>query len=135
MRMTTDILARAETELAAKVMVEVGGLLGRRRMSQADFARLLKVRPMWISDRFTGRVKLTVEDMDRMATALGVEVIELLPRPTRRVTETYPPTVRQRDKRPVRDAVKPVAAALGVSLVPLPRSAPPSPTRTARVGR
>lgn len=83
MRMTTDILARAETELAAKVMIEVGGLLGRRRMSQADLARLMGVKAMWISDRFTGRVKLTVEDMDRIAKALGVDPVDLLPRPAR----------------------------------------------------
>lgn len=80
MRMTADILVRAETEFSAKVIIEISSMLGRRRMSQAALARALDVKPMWVSDRLTGRVRLTVDDLDRIADSLQCGIVDLLPR-------------------------------------------------------
>lgn len=92
MRMTNDILSRAEHELSAQVIIEIGAMLGRKRMRQADLARALGVGPMWVSDRMTGRTRLTIDDLDRIANALGVGIVDLLPRDRREVTLRYNPS-------------------------------------------
>jgi DNA-binding Xre family transcriptional regulator len=89
--MATDILTRAEQDdLNAQIMVEISAMLGRRRMKQAALARALGVSPMWVSDRMTGRVRLTLDDLDRISAALRCEIVDLLPRSRRTPTLTYP---------------------------------------------
>ena len=48
-------------------------------MSRAELARRLDVAEMWLSRRLTGRTPITVEDLGRIATALGVPAGSLLP--------------------------------------------------------
>lgn len=87
MRMTTTTTAR-ESDLAASVIIEISAMIGRRRMNQAALARALDVKPMWVSDRMTGRVRLTLDDLARIADALDVSVVDLLPRDRRTPTLT-----------------------------------------------
>ena len=102
MRMTTTTLARVEPELEPEVIIEISSMLGRRRMKQADLARVLNVKPMWVSDRMTGRVRLTVGDLARIARALNVGIVDLLPRDARTPTLTLAsePTVTGRTPWP-----------------------------------
>lgn len=48
-------------------------------MSGRQLAGQLGVSPSWVSYRLTGAQPIDVNDMQRMADALGVAVIELLP--------------------------------------------------------
>ena len=84
MRMTVDIVTRADTELSARIIIEVSAMIGRRRTNQAALARTIKKTPVWLSDRMTGRVKLTVDDLAVIADGLGVSIIDLLPSSARR---------------------------------------------------
>jgi hypothetical protein len=86
--MTTDVLTQAETEFSTKVIIEVdktlaGTRVDGRRVSQAWLAKRIGKSPVWLSDRMTGRVRLTVDDLALMARGLGVEVVDLLPRTLR----------------------------------------------------
>lgn len=88
MRMTTTTYARTESDLASDVIIEISAMIGRRRMNQAALARALDVKPMWVSDRMTGRVRLTLDDLARIADALNVGIVDLLPRDRRMPTLT-----------------------------------------------
>lgn len=87
-------------------------MLGRRRMSQAQLARTLGQSQMWVSDRLRGIQPIDLDDMNRIARALGVGVYDLMPPPelaaTARTMASYPmpssrmtqPGSRPRDNRP-----------------------------------
>lgn len=131
MRMTTDILTRAEHELSAQVIIEIGAMLGRKRMRQADLARALGVGPMWVSDRMTGRTRLTIDDLDRIATALGVGIVDLLPRDRRQqVTGWYPSPAATAVSGTVPHPRHPIVAAA----VPLPGTVRHGDARRERRG-
>lgn len=66
-------------ETADAVAANVRAELGRQNMSRAELARRLDVAEMWLSRRLTGRTPITVEDLGRIATALGVPAGSLLP--------------------------------------------------------
>jgi transcriptional regulator with XRE-family HTH domain len=99
------------TELVAD---EIRVAMTRRRMSGRDLARKLDVSPSWISYRLSGRQPIDLNDMFRIAKALGVGVHELLPPPEvvahaadSSATVAYLPlaerlaiTARPRDNRP-----------------------------------
>jgi transcriptional regulator with XRE-family HTH domain len=70
--------------LSEQVAEEVRALLARRRMSGRQLASQLGVSPSWVSYRLTGAQPIDVNDMQRIADALGVAVIQLLPASARR---------------------------------------------------
>lgn len=124
-------------ELAAE---EIRVLLARRRISASELARRIGVTQPYISRRLTGEIALDVDDLQAIADALGVAVVELLPAsakggpraiarylnvaerttpngrqpngtPTRPPAPTRPDTPRPGDTRPTtRTAVLPRAA-------------------------
>lgn len=63
-------------ELAAE---EIRVLLARRRISASELARRIGVTQPYISRRLTGEIALDVDDLQAIADALGVAVVELLP--------------------------------------------------------
>ena len=140
--MTVDTMTRADS-LAALVIIEISATLGRRRMNQAALARALGRPPMWVSDRMTGKARMNLDDIEQIARALGVNVVDLLPRAQREVTLRYPQPLtlapfetpqRQVITGPVGSARPAVAAML--QPVPLrdgrlPRQPPNGPKRTA----
>lgn len=58
---------------------EIRVALTRQRMSQRRFAAKLGVSPAWLNYRLTGVQEIGVNDLKRMADALGVGIYDLLP--------------------------------------------------------
>lgn len=72
----------AGTQLSQRVAEEIRSWMGRRRMSGAELARRLKVSSAWVSYRLTGTQEIGLNDLEHIATALNVEVADLMPRPS-----------------------------------------------------
>jgi transcriptional regulator with XRE-family HTH domain len=68
---STARVVGVETDLAA-VMYEL-------RVSQRELARRLDVSQPWVQARLAGETTITVADVERIATALGVPVTRFLP--------------------------------------------------------
>lgn len=66
--------------LTEKVAEEIRALLGRRRMSGRQLASTLAVSQTWVSSRLSGSTPIDLNDLDRIAAALNVDVADLLPR-------------------------------------------------------
>lgn len=77
--MTLESLAPKKTA-ADMIAIEIRMQLAARNQSQAALARALDEGPMWVSDRLNGRVQMTVMDLARIADALGVNLVDLIPR-------------------------------------------------------
>jgi transcriptional regulator with XRE-family HTH domain len=78
--MTTTPERRTAT-LSELVAEEVRAWLGRRRMSQAQLARAIGQSQMWVSDRLRGIQPISLDDLQRFASALDLTVHDLLPTP------------------------------------------------------
>ena len=63
------------------VAEEIRALLARRRMSASDLARHTGMTQRAISRRLTGEKIIDVDDLQRIADVLGVDITDLLPRP------------------------------------------------------
>lgn len=87
MRVTTSPATRTDG-LTAGVAEEVRSLMGRRKVTGAQLAKRLGVSAAWVSYRINGLVPPNTDDLERIADALGVEVMDLIPRDRRRVTVT-----------------------------------------------
>jgi transcriptional regulator with XRE-family HTH domain len=70
----------ASTGLNDAVLEEIRVWMARRRLNQSELAELLGEGQPWVSRRLGGRTPLTVDDLQRVADALGVDVLALLPR-------------------------------------------------------
>lgn len=70
--------------LSDYVAGEIRASLARQRTSGRELAEKLGVSRSWVSYRLTGTTEITVNDLQRIAAALGVEVAALLPAPARR---------------------------------------------------
>jgi hypothetical protein len=75
---TTPERSATLTELVA---AQIRSLLGYRDMKPAELARSIGENDQWVHVRLKGKVPLNVNDMHRIAGALGVGVHELLPPP------------------------------------------------------
>jgi transcriptional regulator with XRE-family HTH domain len=65
--------------LSDLVAEEIRALLARRRMSGRQLAAQLGVSPSWVSYRLTGTQEIGVNDMQQIADALDVSVLQLIP--------------------------------------------------------
>lgn len=81
--MALESRVRADT-LADRASIRIRELLYGRGHNQAELARALGKTAVWVSERLSGRVQLTVNDLELIADALGVEPEALL-----RVTRGY----------------------------------------------
>ncbi|ROO51037.1 helix-turn-helix protein [Micromonospora sp. Llam0] len=77
----TDNANGARTRLTDLVAEEIRALQGRRRVSGRELARRLGETPSWVNYRLTGVTPINLNDLERIATALGVTVVDLLPTP------------------------------------------------------
>lgn len=70
--------------LSELVAEEIRAVLGRRRMSGRQLANALGVSQTWMSTRLSGATPIDLNDLDRIARVLGLDVAALLPssRPT-----------------------------------------------------
>lgn len=123
----TDVMT-----LSMRIAEEIRVLMVRKRVNQKQLAQRLDVSAMWVSGRLTGQTEIAVNDLPRIASALEVPVLDLLPdslrgasratmdRNSRPTEQTTPTPRRPADNRP--------------SGHPSPGS-PPTMRRTARVPR
>jgi len=68
------------TNLSRRVAAEVRAALGRLDLRQSDLARRMGRNEEWVSTRLKGPTVISVNDLEAFAAALGVEIVDLLPR-------------------------------------------------------
>lgn len=83
MPVRVGVMDSTET-LSVRVAEEIRAMLARRRITGRALARQLKVSSPWVSDRLTGHTKISLDDLQRIADALEVGIVDLLPTPTRK---------------------------------------------------
>jgi transcriptional regulator with XRE-family HTH domain len=93
---------------------EIRAILARHRITGRDLAAKLHVSRSWVSYRLTGTTEIGLNDLERIAHALDVEVADLLPTPVKREIRysTQPatrptPAGRTGDPHRVRTTAKP----------------------------
>jgi transcriptional regulator with XRE-family HTH domain len=105
--MTTPRAADPDT-LSGRMASEIRSLLGRYNVNRSELARRLGKEPWWVSKRLNGETEIGTNDAERIARALGVNVVDLLPRGERqeKVTASDPvphgPKYNPMDALPVR---------------------------------
>lgn len=67
--------------LTSLVAAEIRALMGRQDVRQSELARRMGESDQWMSMRLKGRTPIDVNELQRIAVALGVRVHELLPPP------------------------------------------------------
>ncbi len=79
--MTTTVTASVTTTppLTELVAEEIRALLARRRMSGRELARQLGTSPSWVNFRLTGAQSIDLNDLQRIADVLDVDVLDLIP--------------------------------------------------------
>jgi len=77
--MSTDVTASGQS-LSAHVAEEIRALMGRREINKTELARRLGVSDMWVGRRLRRQLPFDLDDLQKIATVLGVTVSDLLPR-------------------------------------------------------
>lgn len=72
----------ARPRLTEQVAEEIRALLARRRISGRELARRMDASHSWVNFRLTGAQPITLDDLQRFADVLDVDVLDLLPRAT-----------------------------------------------------
>lgn len=80
--MNTDV------DLSARAADEIMAWLGRRRMSKSQLARHLGVSHTWVTNRINGSQEIGLNELQRIAAALNVEIGELIPQRSGRLITT-----------------------------------------------
>lgn len=73
-----------------RIAEEVRALMGRRRMRDGELARVIGRSHTYMYRRLSGETAFDADDLEMIARALGVNVVDLLPRDEREVTVRYP---------------------------------------------
>jgi len=76
--MSTDTASPSQS-LASYVIGEILALMGRRRMNNTELGRRLGVPDYWVGRRLNGRIPMDLNDVQRIAAALGVPATDLFP--------------------------------------------------------
>lgn len=85
--------------LNSHVAGEIRAELARRRMTARELAEKVGVRRMWVQYRLSGTTPIQLDDLHRIAEALDMPVVALLPQPVQqgaRMPAPPPPRVRRR---------------------------------------
>jgi len=108
--MTINMTSAAHASLSGRVAEEIRALMARRRVRQSNLARQLNVSEQWVSARLLGKQPIDLNDLERIAAALQVDVVDLLPPRSGRshrsgaITGGFPtappPPSRPADRRP-----------------------------------
>lgn len=69
--------------LASHAAAHLRAEMARREINPAGLARQIGVSEMWVSRRMRGKTQITMEDLERLADALGIAVASFLPSPER----------------------------------------------------
>lgn len=65
--------------LTSLVAAEIRAWLGRLDVRPAELARRMGENDQWLSTRLKGRTPINLNELQRIATALGLSVLDLLP--------------------------------------------------------
>lgn len=76
--MSVDVIVPGDG-LTAEVASEIRARMGRDNVTRAELARRLKVEDSWVGKRLNGRTEIGLSDLQRIARALNVAVVDLLP--------------------------------------------------------
>lgn len=76
--------AMSDATLNERVAEEIRVMLARRNITATELARRAGMTQRSISRRITGEKAIDVDDLERIARALDVEITELLPKPALR---------------------------------------------------
>ena len=76
--------------LSRRVAAEIRAEMARQQTSGRTLAARLGRSPNWLSLKTSGTSKLDLDEIELIANALGVTVVDLFPRKDREVTVTYP---------------------------------------------
>ena len=72
-------MSSVSNTLAQHVAAELRAQKARRRLSDVEIARRLGVGETWVGRRMTGRVPITLDDLDELCEVLEILPIELMP--------------------------------------------------------
>jgi transcriptional regulator with XRE-family HTH domain len=67
--------------LTEAVLGEIRAEMGRQQKTGRAVAEAMGVTHVYVSRRLSGKVPLSLADLDRFAAALSVPAIDLIPRP------------------------------------------------------
>jgi transcriptional regulator with XRE-family HTH domain len=124
----TDVMT-----LSMRIAEEIRVLMVRKRVNQKQLAQRLDVSAMWVSGRLTGQTEIAVNDLPRIANALEVSVLDLLPKQVR--TADSSATMDRNSPQPERPIPVQRRPADHRPNGHPAAGAPPGPRRTARVAR
>lgn len=84
-----------------EVASEIRAWLGRRRLTGRQLATRMGASQTWTATRLRGEQEITINDLQRFASALEVKVGDLLPPSLRTTTDTfrYSPTAKRMSSR------------------------------------
>ena len=71
-------LTRSRRPLADLVIEEIRVEMARQRLNQSDLARLLTEGQPWVSRRLSGATPMTLDDLERIARALRIDVEDVV---------------------------------------------------------
>lgn len=70
----------SNTPLSMHAITEIKSWIGKRDLNKSELARRLGVSHTWVSNRLAGHQEITLNELQRIADALDVQVADLLPR-------------------------------------------------------
>jgi DNA-binding Xre family transcriptional regulator len=123
---------RPSPRLNDLIAEEIRVILARRRLSASDLARMAGFTQRAISRRLTGEKVIDADDLQQIADALGVDVMDLMPqREGRLITVGGTSATTGRESKPWNLGLPKRPHPIG----PPSRTAPaPSTSRTGRIG-
>lgn len=80
--MSVDVTPDASPDPTVYAIEEILALMGRRRLTRTELARRLSVSDVWVGRRLNDQVPIDLRELQRIAVVLGVELADLLPRPS-----------------------------------------------------
>lgn len=90
--MSTD-LAQTEQQrqalLSTYAISEIKALMGRRDLNKTEIAKRLGVSDMWVGRRLRGDIPIGLDELQRIATVLDTDPMELLPERRKRLNVSY----------------------------------------------
>lgn len=72
-------LAKSPDDLTMRVAAEVRAVMARQMINQQTLADRVGVTQSYLARRLVGRVPFDISDLERVAAALGVTVLSLIP--------------------------------------------------------
>jgi transcriptional regulator with XRE-family HTH domain len=120
----------SQRALRSHVAEEVRVGLARRRMSGVELARRIGKSHTYVWRRLTGETAFDLDDIERIAAVLGVDAVDLFPRPNAQVNDSLERGVRRTYLPP---AVQPMPDRPTDNRPPgVPRTRPGDSTRRPR---